>query len=255
MEFVKINNQFEIGKYLVTIGEWVEYCTAANKPIRREIIEKYCQKSNHPVTHVSWYEAKEFCDYYGYELPTEEQWYLAAAGKEKRTYPWGNDFNSAYCNTCESGINDTTPVTFYPNGATPEGVFDMAGNVWEWTASKHENGGFVVRGGSWVGESRCARSAYRLGHPPVARVGGLGFRCARKVKTEQKTINTFIPIRNTNVAPGTVIKENLTNRTFTVLDYRKPKQNEYYLDLDGMAYKHCCGYEVPARPILELVKD
>jgi hypothetical protein len=68
--------------------------------------------------------------------------------------------------------------------------------------------------------------------------------------------NNFIPIRNTNVAPGTVIKENLTNRFFTVLDYRQPKSNEYYLDLDGMAYKHCCGYDaVPARPILELVKD
>ncbi len=247
MEFVKINNQFEIGKYPVTVSEWVEYCTAANKPIRREIIEKYCQKSNHPVTHVSWHEAKEFCDYYGYELPTEEQWYLAAAGKEKRTYPWGNNFNSAYCNTSESNIKDTTPVTFYGySGATPEGVFDMAGNVWEWTASEHEDGGFVARGGSWFNNH----------FPPDVRYLDLGFRCARKVKTKQKTINTFIPIRNTNVAAGTIIKENIGNRIFTVIDYRKPKQNEYFLDLDGMAYKHCCGYDaVPARPILELVKD
>lgn len=254
MEFVKINNQFEIGKYPVTVSEWVEYCTAANKPIRRKIIEKYCKKSNHPVTHVSWQEAKEFCDYYGYELPTKEQWYLAAAGKEKRTYPWGNDFNSAYCNTCESGINDTTPVTFYPNGTTPEGVFDMAGNVWEWTASEHENGGFVVRGGSWVSVSWNARSIDRRKAKATRRVNYLGFRCSRKVKTEQKNINTFIPIRNANVAPGTVIKENLTNRIFTVLDYRNPKSNEYFLDSDGMVYKHRCGYD-EARPIVELVKD
>lgn len=68
--------------------------------------------------------------------------------------------------------------------------------------------------------------------------------------------NNFIPIRNTNVAPGTIIKENIGNRIFTVLDYRKPKPLEYYLDLDGMAYLLPYDYpSVTARPILELVKD
>ena len=72
-------------------------------------------------------------------LPTEPQWQRAAQGGDGREYPWGNGFDSSRCNTSESGINHTTPVNQYPSGTSSYGVYDMAGNVWEWCLSEGEN--------------------------------------------------------------------------------------------------------------------
>ncbi|MBE9580905.1 MAG: formylglycine-generating enzyme family protein, partial [Proteobacteria bacterium] len=110
------------------------------------------------------------------------QWERAARGTDGRTYPWGDEFDKEKCNTTdESGIGKTTRVTLYPNGISPDGCYDMAGNVWEWTTSSE--GEFrVLRGGSWGGNHGFARCADRFRVSPNVRYFTAGFRCARAEK-------------------------------------------------------------------------
>ncbi|MBN2171595.1 MAG: SUMF1/EgtB/PvdO family nonheme iron enzyme [Candidatus Krumholzibacteriota bacterium] len=131
-----------------------------------------------PVVRVSWYEAEAYGKWltgqravplpegYVARLPTEEEWERAVRGADGREYPWGGDFDFARANVAEKlfeGIR-TTAVCTYPQGVGPEGLWDGAGNVWEWTASMWEPGSSsrVVRGGSWVDDLRVARCAYRI---------------------------------------------------------------------------------------------
>ncbi|MBN1369942.1 MAG: formylglycine-generating enzyme family protein [Dehalococcoidaceae bacterium] len=123
---------------------------------------------DHPVTMVSWFGAWAYADYYGYRLPAETEWEKAARGLDGRPYPWGNGIAGANANYYASGdpfeestgaIGNTTPVGFYNGGvydgfvtldsASPFGVYDMAGNVWEWTADIYEGTHLrYLRGGS-----------------------------------------------------------------------------------------------------------
>ena len=134
---------------------------------------------DHPVVGVSWYEAEAFSRWAGKSLPTEAQWERAARGTDGREYPWGNEFDKEKCNTEESGIDKTTRVTRYPNGISPAGCYDMAGNVWEWASSRHESGGYVLRGGCWYLHRSWARCALRSRSFPNARLSDIGFRCVR----------------------------------------------------------------------------
>ena len=136
-------------------------------------------QSDHPVVGVSWYEADAFARWAGKTLPTEIQWERAARGTDGRQYPWGEAFDKERCNTREAGVGQTTRVTLYPNGVSPEGCYDMAGNVWEWTSSAHEDGGYVLRGGCWGGDGDDARCANRGWFNPLVRFDDVGFRCAR----------------------------------------------------------------------------
>lgn len=98
-------------------------------------------KSQHPVVQVSWHDALAYCKWLtevtgkGYRLPSEAEWEKAARGPQGQIYPWGNEWEAQRCNTFEGGKGDTTPVGAYPSGASPYGLLDMAGNVWEWTVS------------------------------------------------------------------------------------------------------------------------
>jgi formylglycine-generating enzyme required for sulfatase activity len=87
-----------------------------------------------PVVNVSWYEAEAFAKYMGKRLPTEAEWEKAARGTDGRVYPWGNEFDKTKLNCAESRIERPTPVVKYLQGRSEYGCFDMAGNVWEWTA-------------------------------------------------------------------------------------------------------------------------
>ena len=87
-----------------------------------------------PVTNISWYEAEAFAKYVGKRLPTEAEWEKAARGTDGKVYPWGNEFDKAKLNCSEARIEKTTPVVKYVQGRSEYGCFDMARNVWEWTA-------------------------------------------------------------------------------------------------------------------------
>lgn len=148
---------------------------------------------NRPVVGVSWFEAMAYAAWSGCRLPTEAEWERAARGTVGRKFPWGNEpADPSRLNYSESRIGRPTPVGIYPLGATPDGIHDMAGNVWEWCQDPYAAYGVapqaapdpsekkdvvrVVRGGSCYDDSRFARAAYRFVYLPVLRYVNLGFR-------------------------------------------------------------------------------
>ena len=133
---------------------------------------------DHPVTGVSWFGAKAYADKNGKRLPTEMEWEKAARGVDGRRFPWGDEFdNKTRANTRESHFEDrTSSVSGHGDGRSPYGVFDIAGNVLEWTESDE----YVLRGGSWNFNPEVARCAIRsLGLDPEGSYFSIGFRCAR----------------------------------------------------------------------------
>ena len=175
------------------------------------------EKGDHPVTLVSWDDAVAFCRWASEEtgrevrLPTEAEWEKAARGTDGRRYPWGDEspsgrlLNYADQNLKadwsdeneDDGYELTAPVGNYPDGASPYGALDMAGNVWEWTSSlykdypydvkdgredRSDRGARVLRGGSFLNNARYVRSADRDGDNLYARSSGIGFRvCASPI--------------------------------------------------------------------------
>jgi len=147
-----------------------------------------------PLVGVNWYEAEAYARWLSavtgsaYRLPEELEWEKAARGTDGRAYPWGNRWDAARCNTLESHIYAATPAGLYPGGRSPFGVYDAAGNVWEWTASWYQaypGGGDldeygesyrVMRGGSWNYHGWYARCAYRDRIVPDNFSYDLGFR-------------------------------------------------------------------------------
>ncbi|MBK9943906.1 MAG: SUMF1/EgtB/PvdO family nonheme iron enzyme [Kouleothrix sp.] len=159
----------------------------------------------HPVADVSWHEALAFCAWLNQQLadhggaptairlPTEAEWERAARGVDGRMFPWGNGWDAALANTRESGIGATTPAGAYLAGASADGCLDLAGNVWEWTASldalypyhpadgregQHTPGRRILRGGSYANPHGFARCACRFRLQPTLHNQFLGFRLA-----------------------------------------------------------------------------
>jgi formylglycine-generating enzyme required for sulfatase activity len=150
-------------------------------------------KADHPVVQISARDAATFCAWYGLRLPSEAEWEFAARGTEGRRYPWGMsppgaeaerraNFGTVACCAPDAaeGYLRTAPVGKFPRGASPFGNLDMAGNVWEWTASRFpgQPQKVVLRGGGWGNNPYCLRSAYRHGNPPDIGLDMVGFRCA-----------------------------------------------------------------------------
>ncbi|MGI5986312.1 MAG: protein kinase domain-containing protein [Oscillospiraceae bacterium] len=149
--------------------------------------------ANHPVIYIKWHQAKAYCEWAGGSLPTEAQWEKAARGPDGNKYPWGNeDPTCDKANYYGCGVEATTEVGSYPEGASVYGAMDMAGNVWEWVndwygpydANETDNptgpdSGYsrVMRGGSWDDLSGNLRSALRSLNLPTITYLSYGFRC------------------------------------------------------------------------------
>jgi formylglycine-generating enzyme required for sulfatase activity len=191
---------YRIGKYSVTNAEYQVFMKeTGHTPPRHWDGENYLdEKGDHPVVYVTWHDAMAYCKWLSektgkaYTLPSEAEWEQAARGEEGPIYPWGDEFDPERCNTKESGIGGTTPVSQYsPQGDSPCGCVDMAGNVWEWTRSIFEeypyvpddgredleaSGERVLRGGSWNNNWNGARCAARRRNSSERRHGHFGFR-------------------------------------------------------------------------------
>jgi formylglycine-generating enzyme required for sulfatase activity len=193
-------NAFYIDRYDVTNEEYKVFVDATgHRPLPSHWRgDRYPPgKENHPVIFVSWFDANDYCHWAGERLPSEAEWEKAARGTDGRTYPWGNKLDMTKANIPYLRIGDTTPVDRFEHGKSPYGVYDMAGNVFQWTADwfksyagndfHHPNfGGMfrVLRGGSYYDCSyyHCGPSfpTYnRIALTPETRAVSLGFRCAR----------------------------------------------------------------------------
>ena len=183
--------------YPVTNQDYREFvnCMGQNTPIHWQRGTYPTGMARHPVVNVSWHDAKAYATWMGARLPTEAEWEKAARGSDERLYPWGNRFVDG--ERCNSGgmVGTTLPVDEFPLGRSPYGIWDMAGNVYEWcedyyeaeyykfspaTNPKGPEGGQerVIRGGFFSETRPNVRTTHRNSAPENHTRENVGFRLA-----------------------------------------------------------------------------
>lgn len=187
---------FALDRYPVTNGEYAAFLQATGRPAppgwtRNNLPADH---ANHPVVHVTWFDASAYAEWAGKRLPTEIEWEYAARGPQGLLFPWGNTWEEG---RCALDMEQVLPVGQFPHGASFCGAEDLLGNVWEWTASDYEAypGGQpsihygakyrVIRGGAAVTYYSWpqVRFAYQRGRLFAAGHNDItGFRCAKSLE-------------------------------------------------------------------------
>jgi formylglycine-generating enzyme len=167
---------FYIDRTEVTVENFKKFQPRYNeKPYTND---KPCPKC--PAMGIDWNQAQKYCHWAGKRLPSEDEWEAAARGNSTFTWPWGNEFLPKNANTLgkEDGHLSVAPVASFPAGASPYGVMDMSGNVWEWvqTASKYLQ---IVKGGGWTSHNNQSKISFRNKVDAKLKNPTFGFRCQR----------------------------------------------------------------------------
>ena len=137
------------------------------------------REANKPATGLNWFDAYAYCSWADKRLPSEAEWEASARGNSTFTWPWGNEFLPQHANTFgeKDGHLSVAPVASLPNGASPYGVMDMAGNVWEWVKTEKSDLR-VVKGGGWTSYKNQSKISFRNAVDPKLKNPTFGFRCA-----------------------------------------------------------------------------
>jgi formylglycine-generating enzyme len=195
--FRGVKHELQIGA-----GDWLHvplYDSGLRITVEEQGFTARSGYKNHPMTLVTWFGAKAYCEFYGWRLPSELEWEKAARGTDGQAYPWGNEIVAENANYYSShdvfekifgNLGDTTPVGFYNgqtygeyatlNSPSPYGLYDMAGNVWQWAADIFEGTHYrSLRGGSKADYEYNLRVWTRNSAGPDYASPNVGFRCAR----------------------------------------------------------------------------
>jgi len=190
-------DSFFLDKFPVTNEQYREFtlATGHRSPLHWRRGNYPLGMGDHPVVNVSWRDAVAYAEWAGKRLPTEAEWEKAAGGPDERKYPWGNRFvDGERCN-CNNIVGSTTPVNEYPDGRSPYGVWDMAGNACEWCADYYDENYYeispevdprgpetgeerVMRGGSFRETRSGVRATFRHVMCEEEPRDNIGFRCA-----------------------------------------------------------------------------
>lgn len=194
-------NAFYMDKYHVTVGQYAKYlvATGLEAPPEWDIMNQP-QHQKRPVVNVSWSDAATYCKWAGKRLPTEAEWEKAARGTDGRLYPWGNEaptrLHANFGKKEWANHMALVPVGMFEMGKSPYGIYDLAGNAWEWVNDWYDHDYYkkspaknpqgptagkskVVRGGNWLYIQEFLRSSFRFNAEPSSRQFGYGFRCAK----------------------------------------------------------------------------
>ena len=209
---------FYIDKYEVTNAQYLAFAEAAGYEQPEYLRVEAFRDPDQPVVALPWPYAKAYCEWAGMKLPSEAQWEKAARGIDGRTYPWGNEAPDE-TRGCFNASDHPVVVGTYPDGVSPYGAHDMAGNVWEWTydeyahtfyyrssernpvnlesAGEEEGPDRTLRGGGWLSPAHHLRASIRstlllMEEYAVALGGGdeglitskIGFRCVQTIEKE-----------------------------------------------------------------------
>jgi formylglycine-generating enzyme required for sulfatase activity len=179
----------------VTNAQFAQFVRAMSLHPRAAWLNEAQGKDEHPAVHVTWDNAVAYCLWAGKRLPTEAEWEYAARGTDGRSYPWGETWDPSRARfRGNTGGQTTAPAGSYATSASPFGVLDLAGNVWQWTSSLEKPypyvatdgredpsapGKRIVRGGAWQSRPEDLRTSSRWGMDPTVEEAFIGFRCAQ----------------------------------------------------------------------------